>query len=327
MPKRFSSAAIGMFVVSSLALGVAALAVLGSGSLFRRPHRFICFFQGSLNGLKVGAAVKVRGVEIGSVTEIRLRPQPSEGRIKASAEAFNALPVIIDIDESQLKSRGATGSALKPRELNALIERGLRAQLNTESFLTGLLYIDLDLYPGTPVKLLLEPGSGEYPEIPTVPTDLEQVQATAIKALAKLDKIDVVKLTQSITDAGTAAANLLNSPDIKTTLASLQTATRNLDKTISTVRGLVENVNNRSGPVLASLKKASDQASLTLAQISSTAATLQAGLAPDSPLTYRLDVALENFSEASSAIRELTDYLQRNPSAIVRGKYVPESQQ
>jgi paraquat-inducible protein B len=183
--------------MSGLALGVLALAVLGSGSLFRRPHRFICFFNGSLNGLKVGAAVKVRGVEIGSVSEIRLRPTPSEGQLKPSAEAINALPVIIDIDESQLKSRGATGAALKREELNNLIRRGLRAQLNTESFLTGLLYIDLDLYPGTPVRLMLEPGSGEYPEIPTVATELQQVQETAMKALAKLNEVDFVKLTQS----------------------------------------------------------------------------------------------------------------------------------
>jgi paraquat-inducible protein B len=327
MPSRFSSTAIGIFVMSGLALAVAALAVLGSGSLFKQSHKFICFFNGSLNGLKVGAAVKVRGVEIGSVSEIRLRPNPSEGRLKPIAEAINALPVIIDIDESQLKSRGATGASLKHEELNNLIRRGLRAQLNTESFLTGLLYIDLDLYPGTPVNLMLEPGSGSYPEIPTVPTDLQQVQETAMKALAKLNEVDFVKLTQSITDAGTAAANLLGSPDIKATLGSLQTATRNLNITISTIRGMVENVNNRTGPTLASLKKAADQASLTLGQVSLTAQTLQASLAPDAPLTYRLEAALENFSEASSAIRELTDYLQRNPSAIVRGKYVSQANQ
>jgi paraquat-inducible protein B len=146
-----------------------------------------------------------------------------------------------------------------------------------------------------------------------------------MKALAKLNEVDFVRLTQSITDAGSAAANLLTSPDIKATLASLQTARRNLDTTISTIRGMVQNVNNRSGPVLAGLKNAADKASVTLGQISSTAQTLQTGLAPDAPLTYRLEVALENFSEASSAIRELTDYLQRNPSAIVRGRYVQES--
>ena len=336
MPRRFSSAAIGMFVVGSIVLAVGALAVLGSGSLFKRPHRFICFFQGSLNGLNVGAAVKVRGVAIGSVSEIRLRPQPSEGVLKSWTTAFGGLPVIIDIDESQLKARGATGTALRPQELNALIERGLRAQLATESLLTGLLYIDLDLHPGTKVNLLLEPGSGPYPEIPTVPTDLEQIQEAAMKALAKLSKIDLVKLTQSITDAGNAATNLLNSPDLKATLVSLhtttrnlnmslQTTTRNLNTTLSSIHDLAENLDNRGSPLLVSLKKASDQASVALVQISSAAAELQTTLAPNAPLAYRLDVALENFAEASSAIRELADFMQRNPSAIVRGRYVPES--
>lgn len=327
MPKRFSSAAIGMFVVGSLVLAVAAIAVIGSGSLFRKSHKFICFFQGSLNGLNVGAPVKARGVQIGSVSEIRLRLDPADGRLKEGAGTFSAIPVIIDVDESQLEARGANGAGLQPQEFRALLERGLRAQLATESFLTGLLYVEVDLHPGAPLNLLLQPGSGPYREVPTIPTDLQQVQETAMKALAKLDKVDFVKLTQSITDAGSAAANLLRSPDIKETLDSLQTATRNLDMTISSIRGMVQNVNNRSGPVLASLKNAADQASVTLGQISSTAQTLQASLAPDAPLTYRLDVALENFSEASSAIRELTDYLQRNPSAIVRGKYVSEAKQ
>ena len=332
MPRRFSSAAIGMFVVAGIILAVGALAVLGSGSLFKQPHKFICFFQGSLNGLKVGAAVKVRGVEIGSVSDIRLRPGPSDGRLKAKATALSGLPVIIDIDESQLKAMGATGEALKPEELNALIERGLRAQLGTESLLTGLLYVEIDLHPGTQLNMMLEPGSGRYLEIPTIPTEFQQIQETVMEALAKLDKIDVVKLTQSITDAGTAATNLLNSPDLKATLASLQTTTRNLnislqattrnlDTTLTSIHDLAENLDNRASPLLASMKKSSDQASVALVQISSAAAELQSTLAPDAPLIYRLDVALENFAEASSAIRELSDYLQRNPSAVVRGKY------
>jgi paraquat-inducible protein B len=334
MPKRFSSAAIGMFVVGGIVLAVAALAVLGSGNLFKRPHRFICFFQGSLNGLKVGAAVKVRGVEIGSVSAIRLLPEPSEGKLKAGNRSLSGLPVIIDIDESQLLARGATGQALKTNELEWLIKRGLRAQLGTESLLTGLLYIDLDLHPGTPLNLLLVPGTGEYREIPTIPTDLQQIQETAMKALAKFEKVDVVALTQSITDAGNAATNLLNSRDVRNTLVALETTTKNLNVTISSIRGFVENVDSRADPMLASLKKASDQANVALIQIGSAAtqmrtatAQLQTTLAPDAPLAYRLDVALQNFAEAASAMREFTDYLQRNPSAIVRGRYARPSAQ
>ena len=234
--------------------------------------------------------------------------------------------MIIEIDESQLKAQGATGTVLWPAELNALAKRGLRPQLQTESLLTGLRYIDLDVHPRAPLRLMLEPGTGGYPEIPTAPTDIEQIREVAMKGLAKLQNVDFVKLTESITNAGNAATNLLSSPEVKATLESLQDATKNLDRTITTVRGMVENLNNRSGPTLASLRKAADQATLTLAQISSTAATLQAGLAPDSPLTYRLSVALDNLSEASSGIRELTDYLQRNPSAIVRGRYSESTQ-
>jgi paraquat-inducible protein B len=321
MPKRFSSTAIGVFVMGSLALIIIALVVLGSGRLFKQSHNFICFFQGSVNGLKVGAAVKVRGVEIGSVSAIRLRPLPTEGQLKPSSYALTPIPVIIDIDETQLKAQGASGAALRPEDFKDLVKRGLRAQLQTESLLTGLLYVDLDVHPRAPLNLMVEPGTGGYPEIPTVPTDIEQIREVATKALAKLQDIDFVKLTESITHAGNAATNLLSSPDVKATLESLQEATKNLDRTITTVRGMVDNLNQRSGPTLASLKKATDQATLTLAQISSTATTLQAGLAPDSPLTYRLSVALDNLSEASSGIRELTDYLERNPSAIVRGKY------
>ena len=106
---------------------------------------------------------------------------------------------------------------------------------------------------------MLEPGTDGYPEIPTV-TDIEQIPEVATKTLAKLQDIDFVKLTESITNAGNAAANLLSSPDVKATLESLQEATKNLDRTVSTIQGMVDNLNQRGGPTLASLKKATDQA-------------------------------------------------------------------
>lgn len=321
MAKRVSSTAIGIFVIGSLALAVAALVVLGSGKLFRHPHRFVCFFQGSLNGLKVGAPVKVRGVEIGAVEKIMIRLPPSYGTVNPQMPP--ELPVIIDVDEAQLKRQGGTGEALKPRELEALIKRGLRAQLNMESLLTGILFVDIDFRPGTPVNLVLEPGA-RIREIPTVPTDLAQVQKSAMTALAHLEKVDFVALAQSITDAANAAKDLVGSPDLKATLVSLKEDARDLNATLDSIRDLSTSLHTRSGPLIASLKKASDQANLTLLQVSSTMSTLQATVAPDSPLAYRLNTALDNLAGATDAIRQLADYLQRNPSALVRGKYVSD---
>ena len=51
-----------MFVVGSFALAIAAIVVVGSGSLFKKPLQFVCMFQGNVNGLRIGAPVKFKGV-------------------------------------------------------------------------------------------------------------------------------------------------------------------------------------------------------------------------------------------------------------------------
>ena len=93
MGKKISPAIIGAFVVSSFAILIGALVVVGAGKIFSKPTRFICMFTGNLNGLKIGAPVKVRGVQIGEVSAIRLRLDPSEGQLRS------------------LNERGATGES------------------------------------------------------------------------------------------------------------------------------------------------------------------------------------------------------------------------
>src|SRR5271167_2578835 len=186
MSKRVSPTVIGAFVVASFAILVVALIVVGSGRIFTRPIRFICMFQGNLNGLKIGAPVKVRGVQIGTVAAIELRLLPSQGKICPVIKGLR-LPVIIDVDRSQLLARGGTGKALEKSGFDEMIQMGMRAQLDTESLLTGLLYIDLDLHPNTPANYVLEPD-GPYREVPTVQTDMAELQDRLTKALDKFEK-------------------------------------------------------------------------------------------------------------------------------------------
>jgi phospholipid/cholesterol/gamma-HCH transport system substrate-binding protein len=326
MARRVSPTAIGVFVVACFALVIAALIVVGSGNLFRKPLRFICVFQGDLNGLKVGAPVKFKGVQIGSVSEIQLRLVPSQGRLRQEF-ADVALPVIVDLDESQLIAKGGTGRGVTQSGFEDVVRRGLRAQLKTESFLTGLLYIDLSLHPGAPLNLALEPGSGPYKEIPTIQTKLEAVQEDAMKALSEFEQIDFQALAVSISDAADSIKNLTSSPQIKATLDALKGTTANLNKTITSVRVAVDNANEKLDPLVASLQKNSDELNLTLQQTRSTLVDLQSTLDPDSPLAVRLNGALEQLTYTTRSIGELTDYLQQNPSALVRGKYVPEKEQ
>ena len=321
MGKRISSTAIGLFVVGGLALILAAVVVLGSGRLFGQHHRFICFFQGSLNGLRVGAPVKSRGVQIGSVVSVLLELPPEYGRMKD--ESSTDIPVIIDLDETQIRRHGGA-APVSGADVQRLIDQGLRAQLNMESLLTGLLFVDLEFYPATKPHLLLEAGSSKYFEIPTVPTDLAQIQQAATRTLAKLENTDFQALVIAITDTANSANAFLNSADLRNTIRSIQQTADNLNGTVTVAREELVGLNAKADPLIARMNKTADDADAALTQAKLTMANFQMMFTPDSPIAYRLDVALDNFSRASDAVHELANYLQRNPSSIVRGRYVSD---
>ena len=322
MGKRVSPAVIGAFVVASFAILIVALVVVGSGRMFTKPIRFICMFQGNLNGLKVGAPVKVRGVQIGTVAAIELRLLPSQGQMLPSIKGLR-LPVIIDVDRSQLLARGGSGEALETAGFDDLIKQGMRAQLATESLLTGLLYIDLDLHPNTPIKYVLEPG-GPYREIPTIQTDLAQLQERLTEVLDKFDKIDFQALVMSITDAANSIKTLTGSPELKATLESLKGTIANLNQAVNSARDLINNANAKVGPLVTDIRESSDEANKTMKETRTALVSLQQTLDPNSPLAVHLNQTLDSLTETAQSLGEFTDYLQRNPGALLRGRYVPD---
>jgi paraquat-inducible protein B len=307
-------------VVASLAILIVALIVVGAGKMFRRPTRFICMFTGNLNGLKIGAPVKVRGVQIGEVSAIRLRLDPSDGELRSGFNGFR-LPVIIDLDQTMLSQRGA--KALNKGGVEDWIKRGMRAQLQTESLLTGLLYIDLDLHKGTQPNFVLQPG-GPYQEIPTVPTDLAQLQEHLMETLDRFEKIDFKGLVNSITDAANSIRSLADSSELRETLQSLKGTVASLNQTIVAARQVLNNANAQIGPLVADFRESAAAANKTMEETRATLLRLQQGLDPNSPLIVHLNQTLESLDQTSRSVGELTDYLQRNPAALVRGRYVSD---
>jgi paraquat-inducible protein B len=337
MAKRVSSASIGAFVLASAALAAIVAVVLGSGVLFTHPHYYICMFQGNLNGLKIGSAVKVKGVQIGTVEKIGLRLTPGEGELRQFPIAQLPLPVIFQLDEREFKNKGATGAALQQEEFQGLIQQGLRAQLNMESLLTGLLYIDLGFHPEQPAHFYIQPGSGPYPEIPTIPTDMEQIREDATRALAKIEKIDFNKLVDAITDAGISVKQLAGDPELHKAIESInqivadpairaaineaKVTLGNVNKAVIAAKNAIDRTGPKIDPLIASLQKSSSDLQTALGQARSTMASAQLVISPGSPMVHKLDSTLDNLADASRSIHDLADYLQRNPSALIRGKY------
>jgi len=326
MAKRVSSAAIGGFVAAGFALILLAVVVVGSGKMFRKTFRFVCMFPGDVNGLRIGAPVKVKGVQVGTVEDIKLFLAPSQGRMRPGVTGFR-IPVIIGIDRSSILQLGGSGEGLTDAGYQQMIARGARAQLNTESFLTGLLYVDIDLHPDQAANFALIAGGGDLREIPTVPTQLEAIQKQATEAIAKLDDVDLKSLVAAATNAADNFANLAGDPNLKITLASLKETVPNLNQTISDTRETLRDIKSRLIPLADSLQSSSLAANDTMKDVRNTLVELQAILEPDSPLSVHLTEALDQLGDTTRSVGALTDYLQRNPSSVIRGKYVPEKDQ
>ena len=313
MGRKPSPALIGAFVIGAVVLAVVTVVILGSGRLFRKTHPYVMYFTGSVNGLRIGAPVKFKGVEVGAVTDIRLNLGEQE-------QAESRIPVIIDVDEEHVRQRGGNVAFGDRRDLERLIAAGLRAQLASESFVTGVLYVALDVLPGTPVHLVGDPQL-PYPEIPTVPTPLEEARATLSRLVERIQKIDIERLVGSLQETVDGLKRITNSPDVQRAADSLDETVHTLNEAAASVRTLANNL-DRTLP--ASLRTTSENASTALREAQGALGGVRTLVDPDGPLAFRIARTLDDLSGAARAVRDLAEYLDRNPSAVVRGRPVSE---
>jgi paraquat-inducible protein B len=202
---------IGAFVVGAVALVVVGVLLLGGAELLTKKQAFVAYFEGSVKGLNVGAPVEFQGVKVGSVTDIQLQ--------FLTAELEFRIPVFIQIEPGRMTQVGrqidAHGQLLKP-----LIARGLRAQLEMQSIVTGQLMVQLSFLPDTPVKLV---GDGKIPEVPTAPTMMQEVTQNVTQALSEIRQLPIPQLIGQLVETAQGINTLVHSPDVTELIGSMNT--------------------------------------------------------------------------------------------------------
>ncbi|QXP88810.1 PqiB family protein [Methylococcus capsulatus] len=269
----------------------------------RQPY--LLFFDDSVRGLNVGAPVELKGIRVGTVTELKLALDFGAHKIR--------IPVVIEIDPERLIPYGAEEIIERAKKeykaameagrrpfMEKLVERGLRARLRTGNLLTGQLYVDLDFYPESPPKSL--DYSGQYPELPTLPSVADELQRNVTEIIANLKKIPLDKIGQELLGTVQGSNRLLNSPELKEAVGSLNLALKDL-------RHLAQTADREMVSLTAAAEKS----------LSSTARVLEQ-LEPGSAMAVDISNALEELAASARSIRALTDYLERHPEALLHGK-------
>ena len=263
---------------------------------YTRKSNFVAYFESSVRGLSIGAPVEFKGIKIGSVLDISLE-------FDSEATSFR-VPVLIEIEPERIKQRDDNG--VNPYEsLQPLIDKGLRARLQTGSLLTGQLYVELGMFPDTPVKLVAE-GS-PVPELPTIPSGLGAITDSIEAFLAKLDRVKVDKIGEELLGSLEGANKLINAPEVNTAVAEL-------DDAMKALRNILTKVDE------ADLKTTIMAARNALQKVDTTLTLTNRILQPNSPLQYNLIEMISELEETARSIRMLVESLERQPQALILGK-------
>jgi paraquat-inducible protein B len=321
MSKKANPTSIGLFFVVGLALSVAALVIFSSRGLLHPQQKAILYFDATLKGLNPGAPVKLRGVTIGSVIEILIRHNQASNDF--------SMPVVITIDRKLAQSKSdellEVGNQAKLAEL---FQQGFRGRLDSESLVTGVLYVGLEILPNAPPATFhqLKP---EYEEIPTVPTDVQQLMANLAHfdvvglsdklngLLTRLDsslsQLNVAQINAGVTNLLGAANHFLATPDLTNSLASLR-------QTLDQAGTLLKRVDGRVDSLADSITNALYDAQKTLADLRVGVRSITKLVGPDSALRPDLIQALEDLTNAGQAVADLAEFLQRNPNTLLTGR-------
>ena len=300
MRRRASPTRIGLFMLGALAVLVAAVVMVTGGGVFASRERALAYFEGSVYGLQIGAPVVFRGVRLGSVVGIGVVYQGRPGQY--------AIPVELEIERDRIEDVHGGNGAIT---VGDLIRQGLTAQLSTQSLLTGLLYVDLDLgrqnetgdgrsgsaaSAASAAAPAPPPGQG-LPVIPTVATPVQALQK-------KLRNLDLEQLLADVAAVAAGARQFVANPRLQHTMDELAQAS-------SELRQLLAKVDRRVGPLADALQG-------TLEETRRTAATLGGEVGRAGQAVDRVGQAADRVSATMGRVDRLADGAQPALDSVQR---------
>ena len=352
---------VGVFALVGTALLLAAVLWV-SRDWFGATETMRLRFAGSVYGLQPGAPVVLRGVRVGHVLSVALAAdEPARNGTGGAGGpvpgAALSVPVVARVERAALApllGDADTGQPVLPR----LVQAGLVAQLQTQSLLTGLLYVDLDIDDG--LRAAGSPAVGQGPavavpggdgavEVPTRSAGLAALQA-------QLATIDLARVGADLAAVAAGARRLLEQPGADQALAraasaaaQLQSLAGQLERDAARLARGADGLLAEGRQSLATLTPAASQAlqaatgaasvvagaatglerdaASTLAALRAAGGALEQGASSlarladaDGPLAQDATRALAEVNRAARALRELAEMLDRHPDALLRGR-------
>ena len=288
---------VGVFSLGGLILLLGfAIFTGGFSSIGSRNERFVLVFHENMYGLYEGGKVTLNGVRIGRVERFFLGDAVEDGPV----------PVLIEINRKLvLRHMVESGNEIFDQEglfKEEIIPR-LVGQLIQESFVTGILYVNLttdELYDQADLSKSTLYGHREL-----------RTQASIFAELS--ESINLDKLSKQISKLMEAATGRLEELDFAMVM-------KDFAETNVVLRAFISDFSEAYLGLGPSLLKTSEQSRVALAKVSDLAERLETVVAPESDLRFEVETTFREVSAMAKSLKKLADLLERNPQAIIRGK-------
>ena len=298
MKKNGNRLLVGIFVLGAIILLLGFTVFTGGFSSFRNQNeRFVLVFHENMYGLYEGGKVTLNGVRIGRVERFFLGDAIEDAPV----------PVLVEINRKLVHRHMVdTGNEIfdEDGKFKQEIVKTLVGQLIQESFVTGILYINLTTDNGK---------DGEIPGEVNEAYGYQELR-TRDSIFAELsEKINFEKMSTQISlllDVATKRLNEIDLPTLQADFAKSNQALRDF------LNVFTQNYSSL-GP---SLTESSVQAKLTLNDISKLSKAVNLMVQPDSDIRFQFSDTLSDVSLMSKSLKRLADLLERNPQAFLIGK-------
>lgn len=300
---------VGLFVIIALGLIVAGIMALSTG-LFSKPNLMMeTYLNESVQGLDVGAPIKLRGVKIGQVDTITFVYEVYETNLRYVLVRFSILPAIAhevgrDIFQPMLKKE---------------IEAGLRLRLAQQG-LTGTAYMEADYFDPERYAPLILDFTPACIYVPSVPSLMTRLSDSANTVLRQVERARVDQVGSNLNTLITTLNTLLTT-NLQPTLQAVQQASADMAGTVTELRRELQPVIQTNLPPLLSNATAAAQGLATVMRRADQTLGRIETMIDRQEAT--LDETLDNFREASAEFKDLSRLARSYPSYVLFGEPPP----
>lgn len=259
---------------------------------YRQRLRVATYVDSSIAGLTEGSKVTMFGMQVGLVTGVHLELN--------SPQTGPRVRVDMQIEPGRVAEDDAGHPGYSQKVLSDFVARGMRASVQNVSFLTGESMIALSFtHNAKPGELRYENGVAI---LPSEAGGMDGILQSVSSVANKVSNMPLEQVGDHINALLADTDERVRSPELTQSMVALQGSlsalNRLMDHADEHLPALLQNMNTTIGQARA----------------------LMAAYGGDTDFHRNLGTLVQQLSQASRSVHQLTEYLDHHPSALITGR-------